>query len=906
MNLLQAKLRMPPVRREHLPRPRLHALLRTGLESRLTLLSAPAGFGKTTLLSEWLSALDLPVAWLSLDEQDNAWPRFLAYILTALQSVDPSMGAGLLGALESPDPPSFDHFLSALPRDLAAIRRPFVLVLDDFHVLVDPKVHELLTYLIDNQPPGMRLVIAGRSDPPWPLARLRAAGTLNEVRAGDLRFTHEEAGTLLNDTLGLGLSPEDLSSLAGRTEGWVTGLHLAALSLKNTADRHAFIKAFAGSDRFVLDYLMEEVLAQQPPEVCTFLLQTSILDRFNGGLCDHVTRRTDSQAMLRRLEAANLFVIPLDSERLWFAYHSLMRSFLRSVQKQRDPDEVAGLHLRASEWYEANGDMLDAIQHGLAAGDHERVGRLVRSAGLPLVFQGELATVLAWLHDTRDAWPRMGPWLRIAQIWAHAFSGDESPMGEEITETRELIQEGLRALEDAPDSAKVTELHQALAHLTAVEAHLAVIGGRHAEAVRLAREAVDGLPPSDSTTRRYSYVCLGMALRHLGELSTASEVLAHADAAANDPERIPAPARGLATRAGIQIWMGQLDEAEATCRRILALHDEHLRRCGRRPPIAAFGYARLSEVMRQRNHVEEALSLAQESRTLADYWQQTDALFESYTHLARALHACGDPVSAIALLHRLEYTVRDRSPWLHSMTLMEDARLCLASPQDAACIERARAWGKSNPLPADGQLVFRDHAQYLTHARLMLHEACTDRSCAQAGLDLTKRVLQLLEPTGARGLLLEASVIRALFEVAVEEADRALDRVVDCLHEAEPQGYVRVFLDQGAGIDMLLTRVPASNPSYAYAQALLRASAVSPPTSAPASIRDLPAMEEPLSERELDVLRLLATSLSSSEIADQLFVATSTVRSHTKAIYGKLGVHSRLEAVDQARILGLI
>jgi len=479
-------------------------------------------------------------------------------------------------------------------------------------------------------------------------------------------------------------------------------------------------------------------------------------------------------------------------------------------------------------------------------------------------------------------------------------------MGEELTETRELIQEGLRALEDAPDPAKATEMRQALAQLTAVEANLAVFEGSHTEAVRLAREALNGLPPSDSTSRRYSYVCLGMALRHLGELSAASEALAHADAAADDAERIPAPARGLATRAGIQIWMGQLDEAEATCRRILALHDEHLRRCGRRPPIAAFGYARLSEVMRQRNHVEEALSFAHESRTLADHWQQTDALFESYTHLARALHACGDPISAMALLHRLEYTVRDRSPWLHSMTLMEDARLCLASPQDAACIERARAWARSNPLPADGRLVFRDHAQYLTHARLVLREAHADRSRAQAGLDLTKKVLLLLEPTGARGLFLEASVILALFELVMGEADRALDRVIDCLHEAEPQGYVRVFLDQGIAMDTLLTRVPASDPSYAYAQALLRSSAASPPASAVASSRGLPDMEEPLSERELDVLRLLATSLSSSEIADQLFVATSTVRSHTKAIYGKLGVHSRLEAVDQARDLGLI
>jgi LuxR family maltose regulon positive regulatory protein len=905
VDVLQTKLRAPPARSEYVDRPRLTHLLESGLAARLTLISAPAGFGKTALLGEWLRGSKRPFAWVSLDKDDNAWPRFLASVLTSLQGLEATFGAGLLGALESPQPPPFDHFLSALPRSLAALQQPFVLVLDDFHTLTDPQVHELLTYLIDNQPPGMRLILAGRADPPWPLSRLRAAGALSEIRAADLRFTPEEIASLLNGRLGLDLAQDDLSALEKRTEGWVTGLHLAALSLKNTTDRHGFIQAFAGSDRFVLDYLMDEVLARQSPDVAAFLLQTSLLDRFNAGLCNHVTGRTDGEAMLRRLEAANLFVIPLDNERLWFSYHALMRSFLRAVHRQREPDGAAAVHLRAAEWFEARGDVLDAIQHGLRAGAYATVGRLIRSNGLALVFQGELTTVLAWLHDNRASWPKPGPWLRIAQLWAHSFSGDDTTLADELAETRALVEEGLHALEEPPDATAATELRQALAHLTAIEAQLAFMDGRHEEAARLARQAVYNLPPTDSTTRRYSYVILGMALRQLGELSAAVDALVQADAPSGEGERVPAPARGLATLAAIQIWMGRLDEAEATCRRLIALHDDHLRRCGRRLPIAAFGYARLSEVCRQRNEVDEAVRLAQESRALAEPWHQMDALYESYTHLARALQASGDSGAALPLLHRLEQLVRGRFPWLHTLTVLEEARLCLAHADDAACLDRARAWAAAHPLPADGELVFRDHAQYLTHARLMLHEAPANRTRARAGLELTEKVLRLLEPTGARGLLLEASLICALFEAALGEPARALSRLLLCLHEAEPQGYVRLFFDGGSEMNALVARVPASDSSYAYARALLAASA-SPPAAVGIAASRLPTIEEPLSERELEVLRLLSTTLSSAEIADELCVATSTVRSHTKAIYGKLGVHTRLEAIDTARDLGLI
>jgi len=439
---------------------------------------------------------------------------------------------------------------------------------------------------------------------------------------------------------------------------------------------------------------------------------------------------------------------------------------------------------------------------------------------------------------------------------------------------------------------------------------VAVMSGRHADAAHLARQALAGLPPGDTTTRQYAFVCLGMALRHQGELQAAVEALTAANPSGTDPDQTASPARGLATLAGIQIWMGRLQESESTCRRLLSLHDEYLSRCGRRLPIAAFGYARLSEIMRQRNQLPEALRLAQESHLLAVQWQQTDALFESTTQLARVRLACGEAAGVLPLLHALETQLRDSSPWLHALTRAEEARLCLMCAHDPACLDRARAWGREYPLPADGRLVFRDHPLYLAHAQLMLWEAREDRSRARAAVELTRKLMVLLEPTEALGLLLQACILHALSESALGQADEALSHLVECLHRAEPRGYVRLFVDHGPVLGALLARVPTSDMSYSYAQNLARAIAddralASAGDGRPRQPAPVP-MTEPLSERELDVLRLLATALSSTEIADELCVATSTVRSHTKAIYSKLGVHTRLEAVDQARSLGLL
>ncbi len=434
--------------------------------------------------------------------------------------------------------------LSALPAEIGHIRQPFLIVLDDFHVILDQQVHDLLTYVVDNQPAGMHLVLCGRSDPPWPLGRLRATGALTEVRASDLRFTLAEADTLLNDLLALSLSAQDLSTLEERTEGWIAGLHLAAMSLKGAPDRHAFVEAFAGSDRFVLDYLMEEVLSVQPPEVRSFLVETSLLERFNAGLCDGVTGRQDSESMLRRLEAGNLFVVPLDNERLWYAYHALMRSFLRSILKAQDPQHVSALHLRASKWFEAHGDIVDAVQHAQRAEDHERISQLLQSNGLALVFQGELSSLLDWLHAFSESWLGTGPWLRVAQLWAHSFSAEASTMLPELTERASSSFRGSGRREDQPASPQVEGLHHALAHLTAIEANLAVMDGRHTQAVDLARAGPRRTSRrATPVTRRYCSVCLGMALRHLGDLQGATEALTLADSPLSEPDQAPAPAR---------------------------------------------------------------------------------------------------------------------------------------------------------------------------------------------------------------------------------------------------------------------------------------------------------------------------------------------------------------------------
>ena len=412
-SILATKLYIPPPRSKAVPRPRLVARLNEGLHRKLTLISAPAGFGKTTLVSEWVAGCERPVAWLSLDEGDNDLARFLAYLVAALQTITADMGKGLLAGLQSPQPPPIELILTTLLNEITTIPDHFVLVLDDYHVIDAQPVDHALTFLLEHLPPQMHLVIATREDPQLPLARLRARGQLTELRAADLRFTPSEAAEFLNQVMGLNLSADDIAALETRTEGWIAGLQMAALSMQGRSDTASFIQAFTGSHRFVLDYLVEEVLQRQPERVRSFLLQTAILDRLSGPLCDAVTGREDGRGMLDALERGNLFVVPLDDRRQWYRYHHLFADVLQARLMEEQPDQVSGLHRRASAWYEQNGLPSDAIRHALAAEDFERAADLIELAG-PMVEESSLtATWLGWVRALPDELVRIRPVLSV-------------------------------------------------------------------------------------------------------------------------------------------------------------------------------------------------------------------------------------------------------------------------------------------------------------------------------------------------------------------------------------------------------------------------------------------------------------------------------------------------------------
>ena len=412
--ILATKLYIPPPRPKVVLRPRLIERLNEGLDRKLTLISAPAGFGKTTLVSEWVAGSERPAAWLSLDEGDNDPTRFLTYLVAALQTIAPDIGEGVLSVLQSPQPPPTESILTALLNEITAVPDDFVLVLDDYHVIDARPVDAALTFLLEHLPPQMHLVITTREDPQLPLARLRARGQLTELRAADLRFTPSEAAAFLNEVMGLNLSAEDIAALETRTEGWIAGLQLAALSMRGREDVPGFIRAFAGDNRYIVDYLVEEVLQRQPERVRSFLLQTSILDRLSGPLCDAVTGQEEGNALLEALERGNFFVVPLDDRRHWYRYHHLFADVLHAHLMAEQPDQVPTLHRRASEWYEQHGSAADAIRHALAAEDFERAADLVELAVPAMRRSRQEATLLGWLKALPDELIQCRPVLSVA------------------------------------------------------------------------------------------------------------------------------------------------------------------------------------------------------------------------------------------------------------------------------------------------------------------------------------------------------------------------------------------------------------------------------------------------------------------------------------------------------------
>jgi len=878
--ILATKLYIPPLRPHVVSRPRLLERLNEGLHHNLILISAPAGFGKTTLISEWVEGIERPAAWLSLDEGDNDPARFLMYLVAALQTLAASIGEGVLGVLQSPQPPPTEAILTALLNDITTIRDHFVLVLDDYHVLAAQPVDRALTYLVEHLPPHMHLVIATREDPQLPLARLRAGGQMTEVRATDLRFTHSEAAAFLNQVMGLTLSAQDITRLSTRTEGWIAGLQLAALSLQGQQDATSFITSFTGSHHFVLDYLVEEVLGQQSESVQTFLLRTSILDRMSGPLCDAVVLdpSASGRATLEYLERANLFIVPLDNERRWYRYHHLFADLLRQRLQQSiassTEDErggVAELHKHASQWYEDHGLEIEAFHHAVAAKDVERAERLMEGKGIPLHFRGAVTAILDWLESLPKTVLDTRPWL-----WARYAS--LLLVNGQTTGVEEKLQAAESALQGTEADDKTRNL---VGQIAAARATLALTRYQVEPMLAQSRRALEYLHPNNLSSRATAHWTLGFAHLLQGDRAAARRALTSAISLSQASGDIFTTILATIGLGNIQEVDNQLSLAAETYRRVLQL-------AGDQPlQIIYEAHLGLARVLYEWNDLEAAQQHGRQSLHLArQYERGIDRFVLCEVLLARLQLAQGDVAGAAALLAEAGQTARQQN-FVYRLPDVAAAQVLTLLHQ--------------GHLAAAAHLAHL-HELPISQARVYLAQG--DTSAALAVLGSWR---QKMEARGWEDERLKVMVLQAVALEAHGEQDQAVHLLCDALALAEPGGFIRLFVDEGRPMAHLLSEAAAYGRMPDYIGKLLAVCEAEEQKSEDTSSR-LPAqpMIEPLSARELEVLHLMAQGLSNQEMSERLFLALDTVKGHNRKIFGKLQVQRRTEAVARARELGLL
>jgi LuxR family maltose regulon positive regulatory protein len=869
----------------------------------LVLVSAPAGFGKTTLLTDWLTGAEAggrSVAWLSLDQRDDDPASFWTYVLAALRTAVPGIGADAHALLQSPQW-STEAVLATLLNDLSALSDDVVLVLDDYHVIESGDVHDGVTFLLDHLPAQIHLVIATRADPPLPLARLRARGELVEVRAADLRFTQGEAAAYLQDVMGLTLTALEVAALEGRTEGWIAALQLAALSMQDRDDVAGFIAGFAGDDRFVVDYLVEEVLKRQPEQVRSFLLQTSVLSRLTGPLCDAVTGQDGGRAMLEALERGNLFLVPLDDRRQWYRYHHLFGDVLRARLLDEDPDRVPGLNVRASSWYERNGDRSEAIHHALAAEDFERVADLVEPA-IPAMAQARQEGVLRrWLEALPDELFQVRPVLSAGYVGARMSTGD-------VRGVEPRLQNAERWLDPSTDGGRRTggpsgdmvvvdtdAFRRLPAQIAMYRAGLALVGGDVAGTLTHARRALDLAEPDDHLGRGGPACLLGLAHWRTGDLEAAHRWYAEGMASLDRGGHRSDVIGGAITLADIRIAQGRLRDA-------MSYYERGLQAATEQPSAVLRGAADMhvgmSEVLRERNDLVAARQHLLASKEYGEHAGLPKNRYRWRVAMARLHQIDGDPAGALELLAQADGLHNtDFSPDVQPIPAMR-ARLSLIQGR----VDAARAWVREQGLTVDDELSYLHEFQHVTLARALLGEYSAERSepSLSQARKLLERLLRAAEDGGRTGTVIEVLALQALAHQAGGDLGAALASLRRALALAEPEGYVRIFVDEGPPMASLLCAMGKQGSAPALRR-LLDAFGLPEDTA-----RVHQGLIDPLSPRELDVLRLLGTHLGGPDIARQLFVSLNTVRTHTKNIYAKLGVNNRRAAVHRGEELDLL
>jgi LuxR family maltose regulon positive regulatory protein len=921
--LLETKFYVPRSRRALVPRPRLSERLDRGTASKLVLVSAPAGFGKTTLLTEWLAAgpagpaTERPAtgrlaAWLSLDRADNDPASFWTYVITALRTVAPGVGDGALALLQAPQPPPNETVLTVLLNDVGAIAADIVLVLDDYHVIEEREVQDGMAFLLDHLPPRLHLVIASRADPALPLARLRARGELAEIRAAELRFTADEAAAYLNEMMGLQLAARDVAVLEGRTEGWIAALQLAALSMQGRDDIGGFIAGFAGDDRYVVDYLVEEVLQRQSERVQAFLLQTSILGRLSGPLCDAVTGQGGGKATLEALDRGNLFLVPLDDRRRWYRYHHLFADVLQARLLDEQPGQVPDLHRRASAWHEQNDERPVAISHALAAEDFERAAGLIELAVPAMRRTRQEAALRRWLEALPDELVRIRPVLSVNYAGALLTTGEMEGVEERLRDAErrlDALPAGMAPAGVAPagvapavvtpavvTSAIEEEYRRLPAAIEAYRAALAMAGGDAPGTVRHARRALDLAPEDDHLGRASASGLLGLASWGNGDLEAAHQAWSACVAGLRRAGHVADIFGCSIALADIRITQGRLGEAMRTYEQALQLAREQ------GGPVlrgTADMHAGMSELCRERDDLPAAIAHLLTSQQLGEHTGLPQHQYRWRVAMARVREAEGDLDAALALLDEAERLyVSDFFPNVRPVPALR-ARVLIAQGR----LGEARGWAREQGLSADDDLSYLREFEHITLARMLLGRQAGERAerSVHEAARLLERLLLSAEAGGRTGRVIEILVLRALAHQALGDTQAALASLDRAVTLAEPEGYLRVFADEGLPMTSLLRAAVKQGTGRDYARRLL--AAVSGTEQGGPGKQ---ALIEPLSERELDVLRLLASELDGPDIARELMVSLNTMRTHTKNIYAKLAVTSRRAAVRRAAELGLL
>ena len=892
--LLKTKFNIPPSKPGLVPRPHLIERLDSGLEGKLTLVSAPAGYGKTTLVSSWINSIQTPSVWFAVDEGDNDLSIFLASLSAAIQSRYPDIGEDMSIGLQAIQPPTSQHLLTTLINDLSTISTNLILVLDDYHFITSQVVHESLNYFLEHMPQQIHLVMTGRTDPQLHLSRLRAHGQLNEIRVSDLRFTLEEAVLFLQQVSGIKLSLSEIQALEERTEGWIAGLQLAAISMRGLEDASGFVQAFKGSHRFVIDYLVEEVLNQQSETLQDFLLKTSILERLNASLCNAVVEISNSQEIIAGLENDNLFVIPLDSERHWYRYHHLFAEFLRQRLNQKPGMDIPGLHLRASGWYQQQGHISLALKHALEGNDTAFAANLIEDYGLTRIMEGEVKTLHQWLNKIPSKDLRSNKRLNILMAWVQFLSGRLHEAEQSIHSSEQLIEQQDESGGYSPQSQNDKELMAE--GLTIRSFIVRNQPGSGLQGIDLANQALQDIPDDNRNLRGLAEMSLGTSYRDIDEMEKSTSAYTSAVELCLTAGNYLAALNSMFQLSRMYVLQGKLHQAEAICRR--GLEQAQLRKDHglHRLPAEGMLHVGMGTVFYEWDQIDLAERSLHEGIRLGELGGFWDTALFGRIFLSRLQQSQGNNLEALATnAIALEAARASDAPIAYRNTTANQASLLIVQGNPAA----AEQWAHQVEIESTEEISYLYEFEQLTLARFYLGMEQPDIASKKL-----QTLIKKVERSGRWGTAILMHTVQSLALNDLGEIDQAVAALEKALILAQPEGYQRTFVDLGNQLSPLLRGViTAGGATTSYAQQLLEV--IDEFNHQQVSLKS-GSMVDPLSERELEVLAFMNQGLSGPEIAKILFVSINTIKTHIKNIYSKLGVSKRFDAIQRAKDLGIL